>query len=62
MSPAEQQTRIDLAACYRLCAFEAWDDLIYTHISATVPGEPKNPIITSSILLAISLMKSPHPI
>jgi ribulose-5-phosphate 4-epimerase/fuculose-1-phosphate aldolase len=36
---AEWQVRVDLAACYRLCAVKAWDDLIYTHISATVPGE-----------------------
>lgn len=45
MSPEERQTRIDLAACYRLCAFEAWDDLIYTHISATVPNEPDHYLI-----------------
>src|ERR1700726_4161821 len=36
---AEWQVRVDLAACYRLCALKNWDDLIYTHISATVPGE-----------------------
>jgi ribulose-5-phosphate 4-epimerase/fuculose-1-phosphate aldolase len=40
MTDTEWQTRIDLAACYRLCALNGWDDLIYTHISATVPGEP----------------------
>ena len=40
MSPAEWQVRIDLAACYRLCALNAWDDIIYTHISTCVPGEP----------------------
>ena len=45
MSPEERQTRIDLAACYRLCAFEGWDDLIYTHISASVPGEPHHYLI-----------------
>ncbi|MFP4892640.1 class II aldolase/adducin family protein [Paraburkholderia sp. EG304] len=39
-SQAEQQTRIDLAAAYRLAALNGWDDLIYTHISAIVPGEP----------------------
>ncbi|MEX3638529.1 class II aldolase/adducin family protein [Paraburkholderia sp. BR14320] len=39
-SEAEQQTRIDLAAAYRLAALNGWDDLIYTHISASVPGEP----------------------
>ncbi|MDB5918762.1 MAG: aldolase [Massilia sp.] len=40
INAAEWQVRVDLAACYRLCASKAWDDLIYTHISATVPGEP----------------------
>jgi ribulose-5-phosphate 4-epimerase/fuculose-1-phosphate aldolase len=39
-SAAEQQTRIDLAAAYRLAALNQWDDLVYTHISASVPGEP----------------------
>jgi ribulose-5-phosphate 4-epimerase/fuculose-1-phosphate aldolase len=32
--------RIDLAAAYRLAALAGWDDTIYTHLSATVPGEP----------------------
>ena len=40
ISPAEWQVRLDLAACYRLCAARQWDDIIYTHISAAVPGEP----------------------
>jgi ribulose-5-phosphate 4-epimerase/fuculose-1-phosphate aldolase len=39
LSDAEQQTRVDLAATYRLAALNGWDDLIYTHISASVPGE-----------------------
>lgn len=30
--------RVDLAACYRLAALYHWDDLIFTHISARVPG------------------------
>jgi len=34
----EQQVRTDLAACYRLVAAYGWDDLIFTHISARVPG------------------------
>ncbi len=34
----EWQTRVDLAACYRLVADMGWGDLIYTHISAKVPG------------------------
>ncbi|GAC1306192.1 MAG: class II aldolase/adducin family protein [Vulcanimicrobiaceae bacterium] len=37
-SPQEWQTRVDLAACYRLVAHFGWDDLIFTHISARVPG------------------------
>ena len=37
ISEAEWQTRIDLAACYRLVQMHGWDDLIYTHISARIP-------------------------
>lgn len=39
ISVAEWQTRRDLAACYRLCALQGWDDLIYTHISAALPDQ-----------------------
>ena len=35
---AEQTIRRDLAAAYRLVALHGWDDLIFTHISARVPG------------------------
>jgi ribulose-5-phosphate 4-epimerase/fuculose-1-phosphate aldolase len=38
VSEAEWQLRVDLAACYRLVAMYGWDDLIFTHISARVPG------------------------
>jgi ribulose-5-phosphate 4-epimerase/fuculose-1-phosphate aldolase len=38
VSEAEWQLRVDLAACYRLVAHYGWDDLIFTHISARVPG------------------------
>src|SRR3954469_7417721 len=38
ISAAERQVRIDLAACYRLVAHFGMDDLIYTHITARVPG------------------------
>ncbi len=38
VSAAEWQARVDLAACYRLIALYGWDDLIFTHISAKVPG------------------------
>lgn len=37
VSAAEWQTRVDLAACYRLVALHGWDDLIFTHISAKLP-------------------------
>ncbi len=38
VSAEEWATRVDLAACYRLVANLGWDDLIFTHISARVPG------------------------
>jgi ribulose-5-phosphate 4-epimerase/fuculose-1-phosphate aldolase len=34
----EWQLRCDLAACYRLVAAYGWSDLVFTHISARVPG------------------------
>jgi ribulose-5-phosphate 4-epimerase/fuculose-1-phosphate aldolase len=34
----EWEQRVNLAACYRLLALFRWDDLIFTHISARVPG------------------------
>jgi ribulose-5-phosphate 4-epimerase/fuculose-1-phosphate aldolase len=34
----EWEQRVNLAACYRLVALFHWDDLIFTHISARVPG------------------------
>jgi ribulose-5-phosphate 4-epimerase/fuculose-1-phosphate aldolase len=37
VSQQEWQTRLDLAACYRLVAVHGWGDLIYTHLSARVP-------------------------
>ncbi len=39
VSEAEWKTRVDLAAAYRLAALFKWDDLVFTHISARVPGE-----------------------
>src|SRR6267142_2285860 len=38
VSAEEWQVRVDLAAAYRLVAHYGWDDLIFTHISARVPG------------------------
>ena len=38
VSPEEWKVRVDLAAAYRLIAYYGWDDLIFTHLSARVPG------------------------
>jgi ribulose-5-phosphate 4-epimerase/fuculose-1-phosphate aldolase len=65
ISASEWQTRVDLAALYRLAAAAQWDDLIFTHISARVPGPDAhfliNPLgvmfeeITASNLVKIDL-------
>jgi ribulose-5-phosphate 4-epimerase/fuculose-1-phosphate aldolase len=34
----ERDVRVQLAACYRLIAHFGMDDMVYTHISARVPG------------------------
>ena len=38
VSPEEWQLRLDLAAAYRLVALYGWSDLVFTHISARIPG------------------------
>jgi ribulose-5-phosphate 4-epimerase/fuculose-1-phosphate aldolase len=38
VSPEEWALRVDLAACYRLVALYGWADLVFTHISARLPG------------------------
>jgi ribulose-5-phosphate 4-epimerase/fuculose-1-phosphate aldolase len=38
MSEDERRLRIELAACYRLAQRHGWDELIYNHISARLPG------------------------
>ena len=75
VSEAEWAQRVDLAACYRLVAQFGWDDLIFTHISARVPGPEHhfliNPYgllfeeITASSLIKVDLegrkvMDSPY--
>jgi len=78
MTPrSEQDLRVDLAACYRLVAHFGWDDLVFTHISARVPGPEHhfliNPYgmlfeeITASSLVKVDLegrkvMETPHEI
>ncbi|MGB0133512.1 class II aldolase/adducin family protein [Dokdonella sp.] len=63
VSAEEWQLRCDLAACYRLVAMHGWTDLVFTHISARLPGDGHhfliNPYgmlfeeITASSLIAI---------
>jgi ribulose-5-phosphate 4-epimerase/fuculose-1-phosphate aldolase len=77
VSPEEWQLRTDLAACYRLVALFGWDDLIFTHVSARLPGPEHqfliNPYgfgfdeITASSLVKVDLHghkldDSPHDI
>jgi ribulose-5-phosphate 4-epimerase/fuculose-1-phosphate aldolase len=77
VSPEEWQARVDLAAAYRLVAMFKWDDLVFTHISARVPGSHDefliNPYglmfeeITASSLIKIDqngnkLDKSPYDV
>ena len=77
VSEAEWALRVDLAACYRLVAHYGWDDLIFTHISARLPGPDHhfliNPYgmtfdeVTASSLVKIDLegrklMESPYEI
>lgn len=62
VSEAEWQQRVELAATYRLVAYYGWDDLIFTHISARVPGEDNHFLInpygmTFDEITASSLVK-----
>jgi len=62
---AEWKLRVDLAACYRLVALYGWDDLIFTHISARVPGPEHHFLInpygmTFDEITASSLVKIDH--
>lgn len=38
VSDEEWAIRVDLAAAYRMVASYGWDDLIFTHLSARIPG------------------------
>lgn len=48
---SEAEVRRDLAAAYRLAALNGWDDTVYTHLSASVPGEPGHYLINPFGLL-----------
>jgi ribulose-5-phosphate 4-epimerase/fuculose-1-phosphate aldolase len=45
MTDAEWQTRCDLAALYHVVDHLGWTDLINTHMSARIPGEPNHFLI-----------------
>jgi ribulose-5-phosphate 4-epimerase/fuculose-1-phosphate aldolase len=77
VTPEEWEQRVSLAAAYRLVAHFRWDDLIFTHLSARVPGGDHhfliNPYgmtfdeITASSLVKVDLggnkvMDSPYEI
>ena len=77
VSDVEWQQRVNLAACYRLIARYGWDDLIFTHVSARLPGPEHhfliNPYgmlfeeVTASSLVKVDLngnklMESPYDI
>lgn len=77
VSPEEWRLRVELAATYRLVALHGWDDMIFTHISARVPGPEHHFLINPYGLLfeeitASSLVKidvdgnkvgdSPYPV
>jgi ribulose-5-phosphate 4-epimerase/fuculose-1-phosphate aldolase len=51
ISPEEWALRVDLAACYRLIMHFGWDDLVLTHNSARVPGEPDHMLINAAGLM-----------
>jgi ribulose-5-phosphate 4-epimerase/fuculose-1-phosphate aldolase len=77
VSPEEWALRVELAACYRLVALYGWSDLVFTHISARLPGPEHqfliNPYglmfdeITASSLVKVDqhcnkLIDSPFPV
>ena len=77
VSEQEWQARTDLAAAYRLVALYGWDDLVFTHLAARVPGHEHhfllNPYgmmfdeVTASSLVKVDLngkkvMDSPYQI
>ena len=69
VSPEEWELRKNLAAAYRVFAHYGWDDLVFTHLSARVPGPEHhfllNPYdlmfeeITASNLVKVDLEGNP---
>jgi ribulose-5-phosphate 4-epimerase/fuculose-1-phosphate aldolase len=65
ISQEEWDTRVSLAALYRLAAQGGWSDIIYTHITARVPGEDEHFLINNFGILfenmrASDLVKIDH--
>ena len=46
MALNEDEQRRDLAAAHRLIALEGWDDLVFTMLTARVPGESEQLLVT----------------
>jgi ribulose-5-phosphate 4-epimerase/fuculose-1-phosphate aldolase len=42
MTPEEWEARVDLAAAFRLSVIYGWDEMLFAHLSARVPGEPNH--------------------
>jgi ribulose-5-phosphate 4-epimerase/fuculose-1-phosphate aldolase len=69
VSGEEWQIRVDLAAAYRMVAYYGWDDLIFTHLSARIPGpdhhfllNPYNLMfeeVTASSLVKVNVQGNP---
>ncbi len=63
-SDQEWKIRVDLAAAYRLVAHFGWDDLVFTHITAKIPGTEHFLInsygLTFDEITASSLVKIDH--
>ncbi|MGZ5896409.1 MAG: class II aldolase/adducin family protein [Xanthobacteraceae bacterium] len=62
VSPAEWETRVDLAAAHRFAELSQWTDLIFNHFTARVPGEPRHFLVKPHELMfeevtASNLMK-----
>lgn len=58
VSAEEWQIRQDLAALYRLVAMQGWDDLVFTHITARVPGPEHHFLINAYGMLFESVTAS----
>ena len=58
VSAEEWKIRVDLAAAYRLVAHHGWDDLIFTHLSARVPGPDHHFLLKPDNLMFVEVPAS----